>query len=291
MANFEKNHPLNLAGPLFVDTTCIDCGTCYHLGPEIFKEKKNQSTIAKQPENLNEWSAAKRAMVSCPTNSIGVKAAPEIFKSAEINLPLLISENVYYCGYTSKDSYGASSYLIVRPEGNYLIDSPRFGAHLVSEFEKLGGIHSMFLTHQDDVADHALFAEHFKCQRVIHEADVNGDTQDVEHILKTSELPQDWDHDLKIIPVPGHTRGHIAFLYQNKFLFSGDHIFYDPDSQELTSSKGVCWYSWTEQIKSTKSLLQEDFEWIMPGHGGWGHLGSQQMKHALENLIQKMEQK
>jgi len=31
------------------------------------------------------------------------------------------------------------------------------------------------------------------------------------------------DCDLLVIPTPGHTRGHVVFLYRKKFLFTGDH--------------------------------------------------------------------
>lgn len=49
MADFQKNHPLNTPGSLFTDTTCIDCGTCFHIGIEIFKENQidDKSIVAK----------------------------------------------------------------------------------------------------------------------------------------------------------------------------------------------------------------------------------------------------
>ena len=38
-----------------------------------------------------------------------------------VAFPERLDDNVYFCGYASPDSYGAASYLIVRPEGNVLI--------------------------------------------------------------------------------------------------------------------------------------------------------------------------
>ncbi|KAJ0599151.1 putative ribonuclease Z/Hydroxyacylglutathione hydrolase [Helianthus annuus] len=61
-------------------------------------------------------------------------------------------QGVYHCGYHSDKSYGAASYLLVHPEGNILIDSPRYTERLASNIEKMGGARYMFLTHRyDDV--------------------------------------------------------------------------------------------------------------------------------------------
>jgi glyoxylase-like metal-dependent hydrolase (beta-lactamase superfamily II) len=70
-----------------------------------------------------------------------------------------------------------------------------------------------------------------------------------------------------VIPVPGHTRGSVALLYRDRFLFTGDHLWYEEDQGRLHASRGVCWYSWTEQARSMERLLDLDFEWVLPGHG------------------------
>jgi glyoxylase-like metal-dependent hydrolase (beta-lactamase superfamily II)/ferredoxin len=290
MANLAKQNPDNVPGSLYVDTTCIDCGTCYHLAPDIFLEKDDRSIVKSQPESPLEWTNSKMAMVSCPTNSIGVTNAPLGFKEASINLPHLICERVYYCGYTSKDSYGASSYFINHPEGNILIDSPRFHPALVKELEGMGGVQKLVLSHQDDVADHELFAEHFGCERYIHADDVHSSTKYVEHQLDLNS-PLDLYKDFKIIPTPGHTKGHLVFLYKNEYLFTGDHLFFDHEDHSLSASRNVCWYSWEKQIESMENLLQYPFEWVLPGHGGWGYKPQQEMKKALALLIEKMKRK
>jgi glyoxylase-like metal-dependent hydrolase (beta-lactamase superfamily II)/ferredoxin len=289
MALVRNIHPANSEGSLFVDTSCIDCGTCYHLAPESFEEAEDENSFVKnQPQTPREWMLAKRALISCPTNSIGVKDAPAEFRDALVQLPFLIADNIYYCGYTSRDSYGASSYLIERSEGNILIDSPRFNSKLVNELELLGGLKYMILTHQDDVADHQKFADHFQCERVIHRDEVTSDTLDVENKLDLQDefhfLPE-----LKLIHTPGHTKGHIVVLYRNKFLFTGDHLFYDQSLKMLASSKNVCWFSWEEQIDSTRKLLQYQFEWLLPGHGGWGREAPERMHQQLKDLVDQME--
>lgn len=280
MAKFELNNPQNKAGAVFVDRTCIDCGTCYHIAPQIFFESNNLSYVHQQPVTLAEWSKVREAVVSCPTNSIGVQNAPVEFRKAELILPRKITNDIYFCGYTSKDSYGATSYFIRHPKGNILVDSPRFNSHLVKEFEAMGGISIMFLTHQDDVADHKKFAEHFKCKRIIHFNDIGAETVDCEIVLQ-GEKPIQIAEDFLAIPTPGHTRGHMVLLYQNHYLFSGDHLFYDQEQHTVYASEGVSWYSWPLQVKSIHKLAAFDIDWIFPGHGGWGQSSSEKIKKEI----------
>ena len=79
--------------------------------------------------------------------------------------PLFITKHpageIHYCGWSSKLSFGASSWLICRPEGNVIIDSPRWSAPLAKQIKKMGGIKEIVLTHSDDIADHAHWAKAF----------------------------------------------------------------------------------------------------------------------------------
>ena len=64
------------------------------------------------------------ALVSCPTASIGTQSKHDV-TAVTAALPDPIDNNVYHCGYHAESSFGATSYLIVREEGNVLVDSPR----------------------------------------------------------------------------------------------------------------------------------------------------------------------
>lgn len=79
---------------------------------------------------------------------------------------------------------------------------------------------------------HAKFAEHFNCKRIIHQLEVNEGTSDCETILKGEG---DWQikPELKGIFTPGHTAGHVCFLYKGLILFSGDHLFYSRHEQQV----------------------------------------------------------
>src|SRR5262249_61497597 len=73
--------------------------------------------------------------------------------------------------------------------------------------------------------------------------------------------------DLVAIPVPGHTRGSAALLYGERALFSGDHLWGDEETGRLAMGRSVCWYSWAEQVRSLRRLLDFRFEQVLPGHG------------------------
>jgi glyoxylase-like metal-dependent hydrolase (beta-lactamase superfamily II)/ferredoxin len=289
MASPDLRHRENIQGDFFVDTTCIDCDLCRQIAPETFSDIGDQSVVYHQPETPEQEFAALKALVTCPTASIGTLSHRSA-KAAVEAYPEPIAENVYFCGFASESSYGASSYLIVRPEGNVLVDSPRFAGPLVKRIEKMGGVRLMFLTHRDDVADHQKWAGRFGCDRVLHRDDLTRSTAAVERILSGLRAT-DLDSDLVAIPTPGHTRGHTVLLYRNRYLFSGDHLWWSAAGDALQASESVCWYSWAEQIRSMERLLDYRFEWVLPGHGRRVHLSSKLCREQLERCIARMQRR
>jgi ferredoxin len=170
MANARRRLAINAPGALFVDATCIDCDTCRQIAPEVFERsvRDARSFVAQQPRDAAAQLSAGKAVIACPTSSIGSEEKLDLTMAARA-FPEHIADGVHYCGYTSADSFGASSYLIVRPSGNVLVDSPRAAAPLFARIAELGGVRTMFLTHRDDVADHARVRARFGCERVIHQ--------------------------------------------------------------------------------------------------------------------------
>ena len=290
MANVALRLSNNIPGDFFVDSTCIDCDACRQIAPETFCDDEDVSVVYHQPRSDEEVKRALMALVACPTGSIGTAE----HHNAHIGIdafPHLIAENVYFCGFTAESSFGAWSYLILRSEadgGNVLVDSPRFATQLVKKIASLGGVRTMFLTHRDDVADHARFAGEFGCERVMH-ADDGAARLGVEWIIRGAE-PTRIDSEMVAIPVPGHTRGHTVLLYRNQFLFSGDHLAWSPTRETLTAFRSVCWYSWPEQTRSMENLLDYDFQWVLPGHGRIHHDSPAAMRHHLERCIDWMKQ-
>ncbi len=290
MANANARHAANAPGDFFVDTTCIDCDTCRWLAPETFHDIGDQSAVHTQPTSPADRLAALQALVSCPTASIGVTQAGSRAALREVSpsFPLLVEDDVFYCGYHAESSFGAASWFIQRADGNVMVDSPRFAAPLVKRIAEMGGIRWLYLTHRDDVADHAKWAGRFGAERVIHADDGRG--LDVETRL-TGSAPHELAPGLAIYPVPGHTQGSTVLHYHDKFLFTGDHLAWSKRLDSLYAFRSACWYSWEQQIKSMESLLPLRFEWVLPGHGWKFRAGAAEMTRQLQKCVDWMRRK
>ncbi len=265
MACLADRVPENAPGDLFVDSSCIACDTCRRIAPATFGGgEDDRSFVERQPEGESERRRALMALVSCPTASIGTVSKAHVAAAARA-LPEEIAAGVFQCGYAAESSFGAASWLVRRPEGNVLVDSPRAAGPLIARLRELGGVRFMFLTHRDDVADHGRFREALGCERILHARDVTRGTASVERKLE-GEGPIRLAGDLTVIPVPGHTPGSAALLWKDTYLFSGDHLWADADGR-LGASRSVCWWDWGEQTRSMERLLDFRFQWVLPGHG------------------------
>ena len=267
MARLQDRLPHNVAGDFFVDSRCIDCDTCRSLAPALFGRAADyeQSFVQRQPGSEEEQRQALMALVACPTAAIGTCRKMDVSRGVQA-FPAPIADDVFYCGFASESSFGAASYLIRRPGGNVLVDSPRASRSLIGRLKEMGGVRFMFLTHRDDVADHQVFQRELGCERILHGADLSPSTVDIERVLDGDEVVE-LAPELVAIPVPGHTPGSTALLYRNEFLFSGDHLWWSPGRARLHASRCVNWYSWDHQVRSLRRLLDFRFRWVLPGHG------------------------
>jgi glyoxylase-like metal-dependent hydrolase (beta-lactamase superfamily II) len=289
MARLADRLVENVPGDFFVDRSCIDCDTCRQIAPDVFRHEPDvaQSVVYRQPAAPEDRMRAAMALVACPTASIGTSTKGDAAAAASA-FPELLDGDVYYCGYAAESSFGASSYLVRRPEGNVLVDSPRAAKPLMKRIAELGGVRTMVLSHRDDVADHAAIHAAFGCARVIHRSDIQGGTAAAE-IPVDGRDPVRLDADLTVLPVPGHTRGSIALLYRDAVLFTGDHLWFSETLGRLHASRSVCWYSWAEQTRSMERLLDVSFEWVLPGHGRRYRARSRAaMRQELEQLCRWM---
>ena len=82
----------------------------------------------------------------------------------------------------------------------------------------------------------------------------------------------------------------MVLLFKDRYLFTGDHLAYDPEIKSLEAFRRHCWYSWPEQIKSMTKLLEYRFEWVVAGHGDRVHLPAQEMHAKLLRLLEWMKE-
>jgi glyoxylase-like metal-dependent hydrolase (beta-lactamase superfamily II)/ferredoxin len=285
MANKSKRLANNVGDNFFVDSTCINCDTCRQLAPATFAENDDFSSVYRQPVGDAEVHAAYQALVACPVGSIGTLQGDKAqMQQAVASFPFQLDTHIYYNGFNSEKSFGANSYFLRHPDGNWLIDSPRYVRHLVTAFERMGGIKYIFLTHEDDVADAGRYAAQFGATRIIHSADADAEPG-AEWVIEGLDAVE-VGPEFRIIPVPGHTQGSIALLYADHYLFTGDHMGWDRDVNGLRLATV---YVWNEEIlrRSTARLLDHRFEWVLPGHADRIHLPAARMKQELQRLLDR----
>lgn len=288
MANIKNKRSQNVEGNFYVDETCIDCGTCYWMAPNVYERNEGMSAVFKQPAPADEVRAME-ALFSCPTNSIGYTGQRSELRKVSKTFPVKVDGDVFHNGYHSENSYGAASYFIQRENGNVLVDSPRYSSIISKNIKDLGGVKIQYLTHRDDVADTDLYQKDFGSQRIMHKDDISNKTDHFEIILEGQEDYQ-IDDDLLVITVPGHTKGHTVLLYKEKYLFTGDHLAFHRHDKHLYAFRTACWYDWDTQIKSMEKLRDYNFTHVLPGHGApFKAKDYGEMKDQLEQCINWMK--
>lgn len=285
MASQAKRLTTNVSGNFFVDATCINCDTCRQLAPGSFQEQGDYSAVVQQPAGDEQVHQAYQALLACPVGSIGtVRSDQGRLKAARASFPIRLEGGVFYVGFNSEKSFGANSFFVQHPQGNWLIDSPRYTKQLVEAFEQRGGIAYILLTHEDDVADSSKYAKRFGAKRLIHGADAQA-APDAEWLIEGEDLievaPQ-----FKIIPVPGHTPGSMALLYDDRVLFTGDHLWWDPESRSLEAPQQLVW-SRPHLLRSIARLLEIPFEWVLAGHGDRIRLPAAEMHAHIRALLDR----
>jgi glyoxylase-like metal-dependent hydrolase (beta-lactamase superfamily II) len=281
MARLGDRNAAGAPGDWFVDTRCIDCDASRQMAPDLLERVDGLTVFRRQPETDEEIAAAWRAALVCPTQSIGNLAQrrppPGVFPHHE-------GDGVLRCGFNARSSFGAHSYLVVRPEGNLLVDGPRWAHELVDAFTEAGGLSEILLTHRDDIGDARRYAEHFAARVWIHELDA-AVAPFATDLLRGSEVTT-IRPGLDVIPVPGHTRGSVVYRVDDDLLFTGDSLAWNPATGRLTAFRHVAWFSWDEQLRSLARLAATThFRRIFAGHG-WSHSGDPDALHDdLQALV------
>jgi glyoxylase-like metal-dependent hydrolase (beta-lactamase superfamily II) len=168
--------------------------------------------------------------------------------------PEEMTQGVYRLGYNAKSSYGSHSFLIRRPDGNAMVDAPRWTKQVVSALEEAGGLSDILLTHKDDVADADRYAKHFGARVSIHKADRSA-ARYATQIFEGRDPIQVYN-DLLVIPVPGHTKGSVVYLWKDRCLFTGDSLSWSFAENDLEAFRDFCWYSWDEQRRLAGPVAQ-----------------------------------
>ena len=237
--------------------------------------------VRQQPADEPARRQALLALQACPVAAIETSRALQ--RTTPVHgFPFWVCSHaageVYYCGWASRRSFGASSWLIQRPDGNVMVDVPRWSAPLARRIRAMGGLARIVLTHRDDVAEHQCWADAFGCERWIHRGDADA-APAAEQILDGQE-PIRLAAQLQLVPTPGHTAGSMALLLgdQRSVLFSGDHVWWNREQGVPVCSERYCWWDFSVQIRSLERLQPLD------GPGCFRAMATAMLSHPRPSL-------
>ena len=188
-------------------------------------------------------------------------------------------------GHNSRRSFGAHAYLIVRPEGNLMTDSPRFQESLANEVDRLGGVAHVLLGHRDDVADAHRWASRYDARVWIHKADADAAPYATDIIDQASVAVST---GVTAIHAPGHTKGHLVFHVDENWLFTGDTLHWNPRLQTLDVTPKQTWDSWDVLADSIEQLSRLSVEGVFPTHGMWCQIDAQRYSTEMSELAVAM---
>ncbi|MBD0385917.1 MAG: MBL fold metallo-hydrolase [Nostoc sp. C3-bin3] len=186
----------------------------------------------------------------------------------------------------NRDTLGGTSYLIVRNEGNILIDCPALDQTNQDFLGAHGGVRWLFLTHRGAIGKTAEIQQTFGCEVLIQEQEaylLPGLT------LTTFREEFTLDTSTQVIWTPGHSPGSSCLYYSELegILFSGRHLV--PNQQgEPVPLRTAKTFHWPRQINSLRLLLErftpETFKYICPGANTGFLRGKRFIDQAYQHL-------
>jgi glyoxylase-like metal-dependent hydrolase (beta-lactamase superfamily II) len=265
-----------------VDGRCTNCDVARQLAPGLIGEVGGRSAMLRQPRDAAETGRLHAAAHACPTRSVrppGGRLDP-----AQDPFPMALDGTVRLCGHNSPHTAGANSYLLHRPDGtSMMVDTPRWSPALAARYEALGPVTDVLLTHRDHAAHGRRYADRFGARLWIHEGDLEA-APDADRVLRGTD-PTEIADGVLALPFPGHTRGSVLYLADERYCFSGDSFYWSRATADFEVTESVTWYSIRELAASlTRAADRLRFEWLLPGHGDRRRLPHEEMTSRLRHL-------
>ncbi|WP_031161426.1 MBL fold metallo-hydrolase [Streptomyces durhamensis] len=266
----------------YVDERCTNCDVARQLAPDLIGEVEGRAAVLRQPRDLTEVRQLHAAAHACQTRSIH---PPGGRLDASLDpFPMALDDTVYLCGHNARETAGANSYLLRRPGGTtMMVDTPRWSTALAARYASLGPVTDVLLTHRDHAAHGRSYADHFGARLWIHEGDLDA-APDADRVLRGTD-PAEIAEGVIAHPLPGHTRGSVLFVADERYCFSGDSFYWSRTTGDVEVVESVTWYSISELAASlARTVGGLRFEWLLPGHGDRRRLPADEMATRLQRL-------
>ena len=158
------------------------------------------------------------------------------------------------------------AFLLRREAGNLLVYRSAALERDVETVNGLGGISRQYLNHHHEASPACNWvAEKFGAPLYIHEDDAS-EASEVCNVDETFSERHKLGEDFEVIPIPGHTAGATAFLWdagQHRVLFTGDTVFFGRGGWRAAVLDGVS--DREKYIRSLELIRTLDFDLLVPG--------------------------
>jgi glyoxylase-like metal-dependent hydrolase (beta-lactamase superfamily II) len=165
------------------------------------------------------------------------------------------------------------AFLLQREQGNLLIYRAATLEREAGAISDLGGILRQYLNHWHEASPVCDWvARTFDAPLHVHENDAPSVSETC-NVDETFSERHRLDEDFEVIPIPGHTSGATAFLWdtgQHRCLCTGDTIFFPRGKWVAAVLEGVS--DRERYIESLELIRTLDFDLIVPGIASAGQL-------------------
>ncbi len=158
------------------------------------------------------------------------------------------------------------AFLLQREQGNLLLYRSATLEQDVEAVNNLGGISRQYLNHHHEASPACDWvAKTFNAPLHVHEKEAPS----VSETCNVDETFSERNHlgdDFEVIPIPGHTSGATAFLWdtgEHRTLFTGDTIFFSRGRWRAAVLDGIS--DRERYIESLELIRTLDFDLIVPG--------------------------
>jgi glyoxylase-like metal-dependent hydrolase (beta-lactamase superfamily II) len=263
---------------------CTNCDVARQVAPGLIGEENGRSVILRQPVGEAEARAMNAAAHACHVGAIQpIGGLPD---PAADPYPMPLDDKVYLCGHNSSASAAANSYLLRRPAGLMMIDTPLFSNALAARYETLGTITDVLLTHRDHAPHGQRYADRFGARLWIHEGDLDA-APGADQIIRGTE-PAEIAEGVTVYPLYGHTEGSVVFVADDTYCFSGDNFYWSRTTGDIEVFESVTWLSMRDQAASLQRIVPRlRFEWLLPGHGDRRRLPAPEMARRMRDMADR----